>query len=274
MRGRNIAIETEISAVISSGEIQLIEDEDSEGYREGETPYLHLIGAAEVTRALYDSPVWGTSYRITCAGGETIETDSDAHSMPPWSTHDAIVDERNNVRLPCIMPNYPLEITVNFITYTGLHYYMTTVDTKLHTVRLMGMPGPSKATVTGRILGGEGKGILGVKVSVNSNITRSNAEGRFYLTGLDPISYTIKLEKKGYATKEMAVSLVIGDNPIGDIYMEGREGVSMWVFIGAGAGIGALGGFLSSNRAIGIPLGVAGGAGIGYAGYKIYGALR
>lgn len=48
----------------------------------------------------------------------------------------------------------------------------------------------------------------------------------------------------------------------------------MWPFIAGGGGVGALGGLASRSRAIGIPIGVAVGAGLGFVAYKIYEAFQ
>jgi len=268
--GSPVGIET--SAVVPSGKIDILEAEDTQGYRDGDTPYIHLRASAEVTRAFYDCPLWETYYRIICETGPTSQTWPHYHSMAPWDLTDAIVDERRDVQVPCTMPSYPLKITVELLTITGYTGHVDTVDIKEYFIPLWGMPGPTKATITGHVMDGDGRDLLNVKVKINGNIDLTDATGRFYLTGIYPGSYTIEYTKADYHPQSKTISLAEGENPQADVFMEGTEAkeLSSLVFIGAGAGVGALGGFFSRNRAIGIPIGTAIGLGLGYASYKIY----
>ncbi len=91
--------------------------------------------------------------------------------------------------------------------------------------------------------------------------------------------YTYDLTVKGIYTAECQL---IADGEVVDTWTGTIAGVKevvgkplpMWPFIAGGGGIGGLGGLASRNRAIGIPVGVAVGAGLGYVAYKIYEAFQ
>ena len=68
------------------------------------------------------------------------------------------------------------------------------------------------ANVLGTVTDTQGLPLAEVVVSVPQKTTETKSDGSYILSGLKPQSYTVSFSKSGYETKDVALTLVEGDN--------------------------------------------------------------